>query len=74
MKDKTRIIIFIDGSNLYHITKQLVSDKKPIDFNFEKFIKYLVGNRNLIRTYYYNVPLDITQDLNSYMKQQKFFD
>ncbi len=67
-------MIFIDGSNLYHIIKLLFPDKKPNDFNFEKFVKYLAGNRDLIRTYYYNVPLDITRDLQSYMKQQKFFD
>lgn len=73
-KEGERIIVFIDGSNLYHIVKSLFPDKKPNDFNFEKFVKYLVGNRILIRTYYYNVPLDITRDLKSYMKQQKFFD
>ena len=76
MKDKKeeKIIIFIDGSNLYHIVKSLFPEKKPNDFNFEKFIRYLAGNRSLIRTYYYNVPLDIMQDVKSYMKQQKFFD
>ena len=77
MKDKEpikRVIIFIDWSNLYHIVKNLLPSKRPIDFNFERFVKHLTGNRNLIRTYYYNVPLDITRDLESYMKQQKFFD
>ena len=73
-KESKRIIVFIDGSNLYHIVKALFPDKKPSDFNFEKFVKYLAGDRDLIRTYYYNVPLDITRDLQSYMKQQKFFD
>jgi len=73
-KECKRVMIFIDGSNLYHITKALLPDKKPNDFNFEKFVKYLAGDRNLIRTYYYNVPLDIMRNLNAYMKQQKFFD
>ena len=73
-KENKRIIVFIDGSNLYHIIKLLFPDKKPNDFNFEKFVKYLASDRDLIRTYYYNVPLDITRDLQSYMKQQKFFD
>jgi len=74
MKAQERVVIFIDGSNLYYIIKNLLPNKKPNDFNFEKFVKYLAGNRDLIRTYYYNVPLDIMQDLDSYMKQQKFFD
>jgi len=73
-KEGKRIIIFIDGSNLYHIVKKLLPDKKPNDFNFEKFVRYLAAGRDLIRTYYYNVPLDIMQDLDSYMKQQRFFD
>jgi len=73
-KEKKRVIVFIDGSNLYHIVKKLLPDKKPNDFNFEKFVKYLAENRDLIRTYYYNVPLDMMQDLDSYMKQQRFFD
>ena len=73
-KDGKRTIIFIDGSNLYHIIKGLFPDKKPNNFDFEKFVKYLVEDRNLIRTYYYNVPLDIMQNLESYTKQQKFFD
>jgi len=77
MKNKLcneRIIIFIDGSNLYHIIKNLVSDKKPNDFDFEEFAKYLTGERKLVRVYYYNVPLDRKKDEESYIKQQKFFD
>jgi len=73
-KDKERVMIFIDGSNLYHIIKNLFSEKKPNDFDFEKFVKYLAGDMNLIRTYYYNVPLDLMQNPDSCIKQQKFFD
>ncbi len=73
-KGEERVSIFIDGSNVYHIIKNLFHDKKPNDFDFEKFTKYLARNRKLVRVYYYNVPLDITLDLNSYMKQQRFFD
>ena len=39
-KEKKRVIVFIDGSNLYHIVKKLLPDKKPNDFNFEKFVKW----------------------------------
>lgn len=72
-KENKRVMVFIDGSNIYHILKDLILDKKPNDFNFEKFVNYLAEERSLIRTYYYNVPLDITKDLGSYMKQQRFF-
>jgi len=69
-----RIAVFIDGSNFYHIIKNLFPDLKPNDFDFEKFIQSLVCDRKLVRTYYYNAPLDRRKDENGYMKQQKFFD
>ncbi len=72
--NEERVIIFIDGSNIYHILKDLFPDKKPNDFNFDNFIKYLTGKRKLVRTYYYNAPLDRKKDKESYIKQQRFFD
>lgn len=74
MNNKERVMIFIDGSNLYHIVKSLIRDKKPNDFNFRKFIKEILGERKLVRVYYYNCPLDISRDLDAYVKQQKFFE
>ena len=62
-------MIFIDGSNFYHIVKDLFPDKKPNDLNFEKFIGHLVENRKLIRIYYYNAPLDRKKNEESYIKQ-----
>ena len=71
---KKRIMIFVDGSNLYHILKSLLPDKKPNDFDFEGFVKYLSKEGISLGTYYYNVPLDIMQDEEKYIKQQRFFD
>jgi len=69
-----RVVIFIDGSNLYHLVKKLVTEKKPNDFDFGKFTRHLAGSRKLLRTYYYNCPLDRRKDEQAYIKQQKFFD
>lgn len=69
-----RIIIFIDGSNHYHIVRDIFKDKKSMNFNFEKFIEYLKGNRRLVRTYYYTAPLDWKKDEEKYKKQQQFFE
>ena len=69
-----RVSIFIDGSNFYHTLKKLFPNKKPNDFNFEKFINFLSKDYNLINVYYYNAPLDIMMDSEAYMKQQRFFD
>lgn len=70
-KKKERVAIFIDGSNLYHSSKKLdVIDK----INFQKLINELVGNRELMKVFYYNSPLDISVNPKIYWKQQKFFD
>ena len=75
MDSKDRVAIFIDGSNHYHIIKDMFKDKmSPNNFDFSKFIKYLVGKRKLVRTYYYSAPLDAAFDPETYMKQQRFFD
>ena len=71
---KERVIVFIDGSNIYHILKDMFKDsKKSINFNFDKFVKYIAGNRKLVRTYYYTAPLDKKKDEETYKKQQRFF-
>jgi uncharacterized LabA/DUF88 family protein len=74
MMDLEKVMIFIDGSNLYHIIKSLIPDKKPNDFDFKKFIDRILDGRKLVRVYYYNCPLDISRDFDAYVKQQKFFE
>ncbi len=71
---KERVSIFIDGSNIYHNLKSLFPDKKPMNFNFESFIDYLVKDEELINVFYYNSPLDRERDEEGYRKQQRFFD
>jgi uncharacterized LabA/DUF88 family protein len=76
MEIKDRVIIFIDGSNLYHILKNIKnkSKNKLTEFDFEGFVKHLAGDRKLIRTYYYTAPLDKKKDEKTYSKQQQFFE
>ncbi|MBU0957561.1 MAG: NYN domain-containing protein [Nanoarchaeota archaeon] len=69
-----KVIVFIDGSNLYHLVKNLCPDQKQIEFNFSKFLKNIVGARTLIRVYYYNCPLDRNKDNKAYRAQQRFFE
>src|SRR3989338_4550950 len=74
-KRTERIVIFIDGSNLYHILKNIYRDSKNLnEFNFEKFIKFLTREREYVKTYYYNTRLDITKNPKKYSDQQRFFD
>jgi uncharacterized LabA/DUF88 family protein len=75
MTTKKRVMVFIDGSNHYHIVKDMFkSEQRSINFDFEKFVRELVGDRELIRVYYYSAPLDRKKDEETYMKQQRFFE
>ena len=64
-----RISIFIDGSNFYFSTAKIGKKIK-----FEKLIKELVGDRELINVFYYVAPLDIKTDENKYWKHQRFLE
>lgn len=67
-----KVMIFIDGSNLYH---NLQSNFQKANLNYRTFSLKLAGqNRELVRTYYYNCPLDQTRDPQGYKAQQKFFN
>ena len=46
MSSDERVMIFIDGSNLFHSAKDL-----GIRIDYEKIKKFLAGNRKLIRPY-----------------------
>jgi len=75
MENKERVMIFIDGSNHYHIIKDMFKDSaKPLKFDFEKFIKEITGKRKLIRVYYYTAPLIKKKGEETYIKQQRFFE
>ena len=64
-KNRERVSIFIDGSNLYHSL-----DEVKIDF--EKLIKELARDKILINAFYYIASLDITTNEEKYWKHQKF--
>ena len=66
--EKERVAIFIDGSNFYHSTRKLNTVDK---INFQKLINELVGDRELIKVFYYNSPLDLSVNPKIYWKQQK---
>lgn len=69
MEDE-RVMIFIDGNNLYH---ELKGHFGRSDLDFSKFCKKLAGNRTLVRTYYYNAPVDEDHEPDRHARQEKFF-
>ncbi len=66
-----RVMIFIDGNNLYHSLKH-VAGRTNLDFR--EFSNRLVGERHLMRIYYYNAPLNREDDEEKFKMQQSFFD
>ncbi len=66
-----RVMIFIDGSNLYHVLKQN-TDKQNLDY--KKFSQKLCGDRDLIRTYYYNIRQDSPDNPKLAESQDRFLN
>ena len=71
MVDKTeRVMIFIDGSNLYHSIKNFF---KRTDIDMGKLSNKLLDKRRLIRIYYYNAKVGLKEEPERYRDQQAFF-
>jgi len=65
-----RVMIFIDGSNLYHSIKGFF---KRTDIDIGKFCNKLLEKRRLVRIYYYNARVGLKEEPERYRDQQKFF-
>ena len=68
---RRRVMIFIDGSNLYHVLKQN-TDKRDLDY--KKFSQKLCGDRELIRTYYYNIRQESPDNPQLAASQDRFLN
>ena len=64
-----RVMIFIDGSNLYHVLTQNCGRH---DLVFEKFSEKLGEGRQVKRTYYYNIRQDPKYNPAATAEQDKF--
>ena len=65
-RNSERVMVFVDGSNLYHVLGQNCSRH---NVHFDKLANKLSNGRDLKRTYYYNIR---QEDQNG--EQQKFLD
>jgi uncharacterized LabA/DUF88 family protein len=65
-----RVMIFIDGNNLYYSLKKFGIKK----VNFYKLLEILKEDKLLVSTFYYNAPLNIKINQKTYWEQQKFFE
>ncbi|MBI4234619.1 MAG: NYN domain-containing protein [Chloroflexi bacterium] len=69
-KPQSRVVVFIDGSNLYTCMRQAF-EKTNVDIG--KLISKLVGKRQLVKAYYYNAPLSPAEDPEGAQAQERFF-
>lgn len=67
-----RVAVFIDGSNFYHAVKDQRGSPRV---DFEYLVNGLVGERTLVRAYYYNaLPKEGDVPDEQYTQQRNFFD
>ncbi len=71
LRENDRVMVFIDGSNLYHVLSQQCGRH---DLQFDKFAQKLANGRQLQRTYYYNIRQESDSNPNVGADQQKFLD
>ena len=66
-----RVMVYIDGSNLYHSLRNTLG---RIDLDFLAFARKLAGDRRFQRVYYYNASVDSTKEPDRHREQRQFFD
>lgn len=64
-----RVVIFVDGSNLYHGMKEILG---KVNLDYQCFIRKLCGNRKLIRVYYYTPLVSRQETEEQFRSQQRF--
>ncbi|HDL02212.1 MAG TPA: NYN domain-containing protein [Candidatus Pacearchaeota archaeon] len=69
-----RISIYIDGANFFHGLKIVNKNYSDLCFDFERFVRKIVGKDELVNIYYYNAPLKEKFNKWVYWEQVKFFD
>jgi len=68
MTTRERVMVFIDSSNVYHALKRLALKGTAFKIDYYKLVKELVGDRALVRPYYYGSTLPRPRS-----KKQKMF-
>ena len=66
-----RVSIYIDGANFVYGMKSLNAKYSDYHFNFENYIKAIVGKDNLVEIFYYNASLKQEVNPRRFKEQQK---
>ncbi len=65
-----RVMIFIDGSNMYHSLRHFF---KRTGIDIGKFCQKVLDKRRLVRIYYYNAKVGQKEEPERYRDQKKYF-
>ena len=65
-----RVMIFIDGSNMYHSLRHFF---KRTDIDIGRFCQKILDKRRLVRIYYYNAKVGQKEEPERFLDQKKFF-
>ena len=68
-----RISVYIDGANFYGGLNSINSKYTDAKFDFQNYIKYLVGDDNLVKIYYYNAFVKKIINPIIWNKQKRLF-
>lgn len=71
LHENDRVMVFIDGSNLYHVLSQACGRH---DLQFDKFAMKLANGRKLQRIYYYNIRQESDSNPTVGIEQAKFLE
>ncbi len=69
--EKERVMVFIDGANLYYALKELGWER---EIDYEKLGRLLSGERHLVRVYYFGAAASQETSPQKHQRQQEFFD
>lgn len=70
---RKRISVYIDGANFYGDMTSINPKYTDTKFDFEKYIKHLIGKNILVRICYYNGSLKRQINPVIFQKQQRLF-
>ena len=68
-----RVSIYIDGANFVYGLKSLHPKYSDYHFDFERYLKKIIGKDELINIFYYNASLKQNINLRRFKEQQKLF-
>jgi len=69
-----KVCVYIDGANFYGGLTSINKNFSDLNFDFENYIKYLIGKDNLVKIYYYNAHIKKKISDKIWAKQKKLFD